>query len=151
MFELRVPISLSTAFIDRGRHALSNIFYRTGNNAGMQTTWFNVSCANRTGFAAASPFLIPIFNWHTAQSWLLLFVLRGKKKFDKCAAVNQTLLEESEEKVHFFQYVGDDVDHDIATIDGLNTFHEMGLIEVSTPELPELPATFSVKKRSKWR
>ena len=45
-------------------------------------------------------------------------------------------MEESEDKVHFFQYVGDSVDHGIATIDGLNTFNGMGLIEVSTPELP---------------
>ena len=58
------------------------------------------------------------------------------KKFERCAAVNQALLEKSEEKAHFFQYVGDNVDHDVATIDGMNTFHGMGLIEVSTPEFP---------------
>ena len=45
-------------------------------------------------------------------------------------------MEESEENAYFFQYLGDNVDHAIATIDGLNTFHGMGLIEVSTPELP---------------
>ena len=59
-----------------------------------------------------------------------------KKKFERCTSVDQTLLEESEEKAHIFQYVGDNVNHDIATIDGLNTFHGMGLVEVSTPELP---------------
>ena len=134
MFELRVPISSSTAFIDRGWHASSNIFYRAGYNAGMQTTWFNISCTNRTGFAAASVCLTPINNWQTAQSWLLLFVLRVKK-IERCAAVNKTLLEESEEKAHFVQYVGDNFNHDIATINGLNTFHGTGLIKVSTPEL----------------
>ena len=58
------------------------------------------------------------------------------KRFERCGAVYQTLLEESKEKAHFFQYVGDNVNYDIATIDGLNTFHGMGLIEVSTPEFP---------------
>ena len=70
-----------------------------------------------------------------------------KKKIEKCAAVNQTLLEESEEKAHFFQYVGDSVDHDIATIDGLNTFHGVELIEVFTPELP---ATELSVPRKEW-
>ena len=35
-------------------------------------------------------------------------------------------------KAHFYQYVGNSVDDDIAIIDGLNSFHEMGFIEVST-------------------
>ena len=35
---------------------------------------------------------------------------------------------------HFIQYVADNVDHNIRTIDGHNTFHEMGIIAGVTPE-----------------
>jgi len=45
-------------------------------------------------------------------------------------------LKESKEKAQFFQYVGDNVNNDIATIDAPNTFQGMGFIEVLTPELP---------------
>ena len=147
MFELRVPISLSTAFIDRDRRASSDIFYQTGYYAGMQTTWFNVSCTNRIGFAAASPFLIPIFNWHTEQSWLLLFLLSGKKIWEICSSKSNFVGRVRRENT-FFQYVGDNVDHDIATIEGLNTFHGMGLIEVSTPELPAMELSVPRKEVS---
>ena len=34
---------------------------------------------------------------------------------------------------HFTQWVGDNVDHNTKTLDGLNTFHGMGLIATSTP------------------
>ena len=33
----------------------------------------------------------------------------------------------------FIQYVGDNVDHNIRTIDGFGTFHGMGIISTSTP------------------
>lgn len=34
----------------------------------------------------------------------------------------------------FTQWVADNVDHNIATLDGQNTFHGMGIIAVSTPK-----------------
>ena len=34
---------------------------------------------------------------------------------------------------HFTQWVGDDVDHNVASLDGRNSFHGMGLIAISTP------------------
>jgi len=35
---------------------------------------------------------------------------------------------------HFIQYIADNVDHNIRTIDGHNTFHGMGIIAGVTPE-----------------
>ena len=35
----------------------------------------------------------------------------------------------------FVQYVADNVDHNIKTLDGNNTFHGMGMIAAITPEI----------------
>ena len=40
----------------------------------------------------------------------------------------------------FTQWVADNVDHNVATLDGLGTFHGMGMIAVSTPK-DEAPLT----------
>ena len=37
------------------------------------------------------------------------------------------------ESGHFVQYVADNVDHNIRTSDGMNTFHGMGMIATATP------------------
>ena len=34
---------------------------------------------------------------------------------------------------HFVQYVADNVDHNVRTIDGMNTFHSMGMIAATIP------------------
>lgn len=39
----------------------------------------------------------------------------------------------SPEEGCFIQYVCDNADHNVATIDGLNTFHSMGIIKIITP------------------
>ncbi|PIK46569.1 hypothetical protein BSL78_16578 [Apostichopus japonicus] len=36
---------------------------------------------------------------------------------------------------HFVQYVADNVDHNVRTIDGMGTFHGMGMIAAITPEI----------------
>ena len=36
---------------------------------------------------------------------------------------------------HFLQYVADNVDHNVNTLDGYNTFHGMGIIAAITPAL----------------
>ena len=33
----------------------------------------------------------------------------------------------------FIQFIGDNVDHNVRTLDGANTFHDMGIIAVTSP------------------
>ena len=46
------------------------------------------------------------------------------------------------------QYVADNVDHNIRTIDGKNTFHGMGIIATITPRNTDLQ-TYSIISRRK--
>ena len=58
------------------------------------------------------------------------------KKVTKCvrnAAVNQGTDIPGFTPGHFVQYVADNVDHNVRTIDGMNTFHGMGMIAATTP------------------
>ena len=34
------------------------------------------------------------------------------------------------------QHIGDNMDHDLITLDGKSGFHAMGLIKVTTPKMP---------------
>ena len=45
----------------------------------------------------------------------------------------------------FVQYVADNVDHNIKTLDGNNTFHGMGVIAAITPEIKKSNAILRVK------
>ena len=56
-------------------------------------------------------------------------------KFNKNAAVAALTLVENHNSVQFIQYVGDNVDHDVCTIDGKHTFHGMGCIACATPAI----------------
>lgn len=57
------------------------------------------------------------------------------QKFQRCAVAVQGTSFPEYFPGHFHQYVGDNVDHDIATLDGKNTFHGMGIIAAVTPSL----------------
>lgn len=49
---------------------------------------------------------------------------------------------------HFIQYMADNVDHNVATLDGMNTFHGMGMIAAITPTVQErtpIPRKIDVK------
>ena len=35
----------------------------------------------------------------------------------------------------FIQYMADNIDHNTQTLDGLNTFHDMGMIKAATPSI----------------
>ena len=55
------------------------------------------------------------------------------QKFERSAAVTQDADTKDHYRGHFIQFVADNVDHNIRTIDGLNTFHGMGMIASMTP------------------
>ena len=58
------------------------------------------------------------------------------QKFERCAAVAQNADIPQHEQDQFIQFVADNVDHNIRTLDGLNTFHGMGIIATVTPGKP---------------
>ena len=55
-------------------------------------------------------------------------------KFEKNAAVSQGTIVEGYSS-EFVQYAGDNVDHNVHTLDGLGTFHGMGIIATITPAI----------------
>ena len=59
------------------------------------------------------------------------------KKFECSAAVSHGLDVPNFGPGHFIQYSADNVDHNIRTLDGLNTFHGMGMIAAVTPEVKQ--------------
>ena len=72
------------------------------------------------------------------------------QKFEKSAAMTQgTDISGGVGEERFLQYAADNVDHNIATLDGKGTFHGMGIIATITPGkkvthcIPRLKATFS--------
>ena len=76
----------------------------------------------------ASKFLIDSLNKHgfcCSYSEVL--------KFSRNAAVTQGTDIPGFSPGHFVQYVADNVDHNVRTIDGMNTFHGMGMIAATTP------------------
>jgi hypothetical protein len=54
-------------------------------------------------------------------------------KFERNAAISQGLHIPLDPSTQFLQFVADNVDHNIATIDGHGTFHGMGTIACLTP------------------
>ncbi|CAC5358443.1 unnamed protein product [Mytilus coruscus] len=62
------------------------------------------------------------------------------QKFELSAVVarNQNTIDQLDQS-HFLQFVADNVDHNIDTIDGHNTFHGMGIISCTTPGKIKLP------------
>lgn len=66
------------------------------------------------------------------------------KKFQLCASValHQKRLNTSNENLRVIKYVGDNVDHNLRTLDGKNTFHGMGIISIHAPlrkTCPKIP------------
>lgn len=55
------------------------------------------------------------------------------QRFERCAAVSHGTELPNINSGQFLQYVADNVDHNTRTIDGLNTFHGMGMIVIVTP------------------
>ena len=56
------------------------------------------------------------------------------ERFERSAALHQGI--EGMNNDSFLQYVAANVDHNLRTIDGLNTFHGMGIITLVTPGVP---------------
>ena len=55
------------------------------------------------------------------------------QKFEKSAAVSQTFDEPDLSGNEFIQFMADNVDHNVRTLDGRNTFHGMGMMATVTP------------------
>ncbi|VDI57078.1 Hypothetical predicted protein [Mytilus galloprovincialis] len=54
------------------------------------------------------------------------------QKFEMNAAASRSTENENENQ-SFVQYIADNVDHNIRSLDGFGTFHGMGIIAASTP------------------
>lgn len=69
------------------------------------------------------------------------------KKFERSAAKVLGIDIPNVTSEHFVQFIADNVDHNIATLDGHNTFHGMGIIATVTPmtkspkQIPRMSAT----------
>ena len=62
------------------------------------------------------------------------FLIDSLNKHGFCCSYSEVIKFECNDAVaHFVQYVADNVDHNIQTIDGMNTFHDMGMIDTTTP------------------
>ncbi|KZS20551.1 Uncharacterized protein APZ42_012726 [Daphnia magna] len=57
--------------------------------------------------------------------------------FERCAAITITNTELNIQPNSVVQYVADNADHNLRTIDGKDTFHGMGIIAAITPSLPQ--------------
>ena len=57
------------------------------------------------------------------------------QKFERSAAYHQRTEIKGINNDSFIQHIADNVDHNIRTIDGLNTFHGMGIIAAVTPRV----------------
>ena len=57
------------------------------------------------------------------------------QKFERSAAFHQGTEIEGINNESFIQHIADNVDHNIRTIDGLNTFHGMGIIAAVMPRV----------------
>ena len=55
------------------------------------------------------------------------------KRYERCASMTEQEIPQSYGPQNFVQYVADNVDHNIRTLDGKNTFHGMGIIGAFTP------------------
>ena len=56
-------------------------------------------------------------------------------KYERCAAISAGIDIPGFLQGHFLQYVADNVDHNIRTLDGSGTFHGMGIITAITPKI----------------
>ena len=57
------------------------------------------------------------------------------QRFERSAAFHHGIHIEGTNEESFMQHVADNVDHHLRTIDGLNTFHGMGIIAIVTPRV----------------
>ena len=57
------------------------------------------------------------------------------KKYERCASVIESISPTPSQQEYFFQYAADNVDHNVRTLDGKNTFHGMGIIAAFTPKI----------------
>lgn len=57
------------------------------------------------------------------------------KRYERCASVAEYDPPQNDLPQSFVQYVADNVDHNITTLDGKNTLHGMGIIGAFTPEI----------------
>lgn len=55
--------------------------------------------------------------------------------YERSAAITKKAVEKGFQPGHFIQYVADNADHNIRTIDGHDTFHGMGIIACITPKI----------------
>ena len=55
------------------------------------------------------------------------------QKYQQSAAVSQPLETSCLMQGKFLQFIADNIDHNTHTLDGLNTFHGIGMIKAVTP------------------
>ena len=57
------------------------------------------------------------------------------QKYERSASVSSETFMSEILPGHFAQYSADNVDHDLCTLDGKNTFHGMGIVASVTPKI----------------
>ena len=57
------------------------------------------------------------------------------QRFERSVAFHHRIHIEGIDNESFLQHVADNVDHNLRAIDGLNTFHGMGIIAIVTPRV----------------
>lgn len=70
------------------------------------------------------------------------------KKYERSAATTHGMDIPGFTSSHFVQYAADNVDHNIVTLDGLNTFHGMGMIAAITPGTKQCKPVRKIKTSS---
>ena len=55
------------------------------------------------------------------------------KRYERCASMTEHEIPKDYGPQNFLQYAADNVDHNIKSLDGKNTFHGMGITSVFTP------------------
>ena len=86
-----------------------------------------------------------LIDFANAMGWCLSYATI--LEFEKCAAVSQSEHFSLQISNSFIQYVADNFDHNVITLDGLNTLHIMGILGLLTPGRPGSFGAVNLKKR----
>ena len=94
---------------------------RTSYLASSSPSSFTCTVADWIGCTTSSPLCLTIAHWLAPSSWVLLFLPGSSNVWKKCSCDSRNW------------HMADNVDHNLRTLDGNDTFHGMGLIVTVTP------------------
>ena len=85
-----------------------------------------ITPSNTTWCATTLRIWVQISNGNITRTWFLFILSRSSE-------VSQPFETPGLMQGQFLQFVADNIDHNTQTLDGLNTFHGMGMISAVTP------------------